>query len=64
MTTPIPQSELDKDFADCVRGACLSLAEVSYKRVMKNPEQGMRLLHEWGRMLDCRMEVRMDMKDE
>jgi hypothetical protein len=56
---PIPKKQLEQEFQECVKAACVSLAEICYQRVMRNPEEGMRYLSDLARSLDCKLTADM-----
>lgn len=55
MVEPIPEQELEEAFKDSVRSVCASLAEVCYRRIMADPEEGFRYLNHLARQLDCQL---------
>lgn len=54
---PIPEKALEEQFQECVRKACTSLAEACYQRVMRDPENGLKLMSDMAAMMNCRMTV-------
>lgn len=60
---PIPKQTLDEDFKRVVRGACQSLADVCYNRIMDNPVNGMRHLSNLASILNCHLVIDMKTKN-
>lgn len=53
----LPKDALAESYKEMVRTACLSLADVCYKRIMSDPEEGLRHLSFLASHLDCSLKV-------